>query len=246
MTCAETAAAQHPDFVVESNWQSAVAPAVMKIWNKAKIPAVDPRRLASERDLRGRRQLHLRRDRRQGRRRIRQEDLGLQGRVGVPRRATSRRAPRPTCGSRASRTACRRSAASSTPASIAREIMDAGTTDQAHHQDDRLADGAPAGQARARRRRSTTRARPARPRRSSRAIATAWPSARLRHGRHRRGQGGDASKNHYLGCTAYFPEKYAAYAMSVAATCSRARPCRRRSTSSTCSSRTPPSAQYYK
>jgi ribose transport system substrate-binding protein len=40
ITCAETMAAQHPDFVVESNWQSAVAPAVMKIWNKAKIPAV--------------------------------------------------------------------------------------------------------------------------------------------------------------------------------------------------------------
>ena len=40
ITCAEDLSAQHPDFAIESNWQGSVAPAVMRIWNAAKIPAV--------------------------------------------------------------------------------------------------------------------------------------------------------------------------------------------------------------
>lgn len=41
ITCAEQLASQHPNFAIESNWQGGVAPAVMKIWDKAKIPAVN-------------------------------------------------------------------------------------------------------------------------------------------------------------------------------------------------------------
>jgi ribose transport system substrate-binding protein len=41
ISCAEQLAAQHPDFAIESNWQSGVAKQVMAIWDKAKIPAVN-------------------------------------------------------------------------------------------------------------------------------------------------------------------------------------------------------------
>ncbi len=40
ITCAETIAQQAPDFVIESNWQSGAADAVMKIFDAANIPVV--------------------------------------------------------------------------------------------------------------------------------------------------------------------------------------------------------------
>ena len=41
ITCAEQLAAQHPDFAIESNWQGGVAPAVSRIWDKAHVPMVN-------------------------------------------------------------------------------------------------------------------------------------------------------------------------------------------------------------
>jgi ribose transport system substrate-binding protein len=41
ITCAENLSARHPDFAIESNWQSGVAPAVSRIWTKAHIPTVN-------------------------------------------------------------------------------------------------------------------------------------------------------------------------------------------------------------
>jgi ribose transport system substrate-binding protein len=41
ISCAEQLAAQKPDFAIESNWQSGVAKQVMAIWDKAKIPAAN-------------------------------------------------------------------------------------------------------------------------------------------------------------------------------------------------------------
>jgi ribose transport system substrate-binding protein len=41
ITCAEQLASQHPDFAIESNWQGGVAPALSKIWQKAKVPMVN-------------------------------------------------------------------------------------------------------------------------------------------------------------------------------------------------------------
>jgi ribose transport system substrate-binding protein len=41
ITCAEQLSSQHPDFAIESNWQGGVAPAVSRIWQKAKVPMVN-------------------------------------------------------------------------------------------------------------------------------------------------------------------------------------------------------------
>jgi ribose transport system substrate-binding protein len=41
ITCAEQLAARHPDFAIESNWQGGVAPAVARIWDKAHVPMVN-------------------------------------------------------------------------------------------------------------------------------------------------------------------------------------------------------------
>jgi ribose transport system substrate-binding protein len=41
ITCAEQLASQHPDFAIESNWQGGVAPAVARIWDKAHVPMVN-------------------------------------------------------------------------------------------------------------------------------------------------------------------------------------------------------------
>jgi ribose transport system substrate-binding protein len=41
ISCAEQLASQHPDFAIESNWQSGVVDALSKVWTKAKIPTVN-------------------------------------------------------------------------------------------------------------------------------------------------------------------------------------------------------------
>ena len=41
VTCAEQLASQKPDFAIESNWQAGAAAAVMKIWDDARIPVVN-------------------------------------------------------------------------------------------------------------------------------------------------------------------------------------------------------------
>jgi ribose transport system substrate-binding protein len=41
VTCAEQLASEHPDFAIESNWQSGVVDALSRIWSKAKIPTVN-------------------------------------------------------------------------------------------------------------------------------------------------------------------------------------------------------------
>jgi ribose transport system substrate-binding protein len=41
ITCAEQLAARKPDFAIESNWQGGVAPAVSRIWDKAHVPMVN-------------------------------------------------------------------------------------------------------------------------------------------------------------------------------------------------------------
>jgi ribose transport system substrate-binding protein len=41
ITCAEQLAAQHPDFAIESNWQGGVAPGVARVWDRAHIPMVN-------------------------------------------------------------------------------------------------------------------------------------------------------------------------------------------------------------
>ena len=49
VTCAEQLAQQKPDFAIDSNWQSGAAEAVMKIYDAAKDPGRQHRRLASQR-----------------------------------------------------------------------------------------------------------------------------------------------------------------------------------------------------
>ena len=63
---------QKPDFAIVSNWQSGAAEADHEDLRRRQDPGRQHRRLASERHLLRRRQLRLGRDRRQGRRRIRQ------------------------------------------------------------------------------------------------------------------------------------------------------------------------------
>jgi ribose transport system substrate-binding protein len=41
INCAEQLSARKPDFAIESNWQGGVAPAVSRIWDKAHIPMVN-------------------------------------------------------------------------------------------------------------------------------------------------------------------------------------------------------------
>jgi ribose transport system substrate-binding protein len=41
ITCAEQLAPRKPDFAIESNWQGGVAPAVSRVWDKAHIPMVN-------------------------------------------------------------------------------------------------------------------------------------------------------------------------------------------------------------
>jgi ribose transport system substrate-binding protein len=41
VTCAEQLSQQHPDFAIVSNWQSGAAEAIMKIYDEAKIPVVN-------------------------------------------------------------------------------------------------------------------------------------------------------------------------------------------------------------
>jgi ribose transport system substrate-binding protein len=41
ITCAEQLASQHPDFAIESNWQSGVVDALSKTWSRAKVPTVN-------------------------------------------------------------------------------------------------------------------------------------------------------------------------------------------------------------
>jgi ribose transport system substrate-binding protein len=41
ITCAEQLASQHPDFAIESNWQGGVVAALSRVWSKAKIPTVN-------------------------------------------------------------------------------------------------------------------------------------------------------------------------------------------------------------
>ena len=66
VTCAEQLSQQKPDFAVVSNWQSGAAEAIMKIYDAAKIPVVTIDVWHPNAHLLRRRQLHLRRDRRQG------------------------------------------------------------------------------------------------------------------------------------------------------------------------------------
>ena len=190
------------------------------------------RRLAPERDLRRRRQLHLRHDRRQGGRRTtprRQwgcKDVWVflgehqeEGAAADLRLSGFADGVQEVCGSSPS--------GQHRPRDHGRRHDRPGD-----HQDDRLADGAPAGQAHARdddRRRARDRQAQGARREPSRRRA---PSARAAtRSASRRSRAATSSKNHYLGCTAFFPEKYASYAMSVALDVLAGKPCRRRSTS---------------
>jgi ribose transport system substrate-binding protein len=215
VTCAESMAAQHPDFVVESNWQSAVAPAVMKIWNAARIPAVTldvwhPNAIFAGADnytsgLIGGKAAGAYAKKTWG-----CKDVWVflgehleEGAAADLRLSGFADGVQEVCGKLPSGT-------------IAREIMDAGTTDQAitkttdwltahpqakHVLATTIDDERATGQSKA-------------------LVASHRDGVAVGPGCDTVGiaavKSGDVAKNHYLGCTAYFPEKYAAYAMSVA------------------------------
>jgi ribose transport system substrate-binding protein len=215
ITCAETMAAQHPDFVVESNWQSAVAPAVMKIWNKAKIPAVTldvwhPNAIFAGADNYTSGVIGGKAAGAYAKKTWGCKDVWVflgehleEGAAADLRLSGFADGVQEVCGKLDS-------------GNIAREIMDAGTTDQAitkttdwltahpqakHVLATTIDDERATGQAKA-------------------LVASHRDGVAVGPGCDTVGiaavKSGDASKNHYLGCTAYFPEKYASYAMSVA------------------------------
>jgi ribose transport system substrate-binding protein len=215
ITCAETMAAQHPDFVVESNWQSAVAPAVMKIWNKARIPAVTldvwhPNAIFAGADNYTSGVIGGKAAGAYAKKMWSCKDVWVflgehleEGAAADLRLSGFADGVQEVCGKLDS-------------GNIAREIMDAGTTDQAitkttdwltahpqakHVLATTIDDERATGQAKA-------------------LVASHRDGVAVGPGCDTVGiaavKSGDAAQNHYLGCTAYFPEKYASYAMSVA------------------------------
>lgn len=215
ITCAENLAAQHPDFVVESNWQSAVAPAVMKIWNKAKIPAVTldvwhPNAIFAGADNYTSGVIGGKAAGAYAKKMWGCKDVWVflgehleEGAAADLRLSGFADGVQEVCGKLPS-------------GNIAREIMDAGTTDQAitkttdwltahpqakHVLATTIDDERATGQAKA-------------------LVASHRDGVAVGPGCDTVGiaavNSGDVTQNHYLGCTAYFPEKYASYAMSVA------------------------------
>jgi ribose transport system substrate-binding protein len=215
VTCAESMAAQHPDFVVESNWQSAVAPAVMKIWNQAKIPAVTldvwhPNAIFVGADNYTSGVIGGKAAGAYAKKTWGCKDVWVflgehleEGAAADLRLSGFADGVQEVCGKLPS-------------GNIAREIMDAGTTDQAitkttdwltahpqarHVLATTIDDERATGQAKA-------------------LVASHRDGVAVGPGCDTVGiaavKSGDVTKNHYLGCTAYFPEKYASYAMSVA------------------------------
>jgi ribose transport system substrate-binding protein len=215
VTCAETMAAQHPDFAVESNWQSAVAPAVMKIWNKNKIPAVTldvwhPNAIFAGADNYTSGVIGGKAAGQYAKKTWGCKDVWVflgehleEGAAADLRLSGFADGVQEVCGKLAS-------------GNIAREIMDAGTTDQAitkttdwltahpqakHVLATTIDDERATGQAKA-------------------LVASHRDGVAVGPGCDTVGiaavKSANVSKNHYLGCTAYFPEKYASYAMSVA------------------------------
>jgi ribose transport system substrate-binding protein len=215
ITCAESLASQHPDFVVESNWQSAVAPAVMKIWNQAKIPAVTldvwhPNAIFAGADNYTSGVIGGKAAGAYAKKTWGCKDIWVflgehleEGAAADLRLSGFADGVQEVCGRLAS-------------GNIAREIMDAGTTDQAitkttdwltahpqarHVLATTIDDERATGQAKA-------------------LVASHRDGVAVGPGCDTVGiaavKSANVSKNHYLGCTAYFPEKYASYAMSVA------------------------------
>jgi ribose transport system substrate-binding protein len=215
VTCAETMAAQHPDFAVESNWQSAVAPAVMKIWNKNKIPAVTldvwhPNAIFAGADNYTSGVIGGKAAGQYAKKTWGCKDVWVflgehleEGAAADLRLSGFADGVQEVCGKLDS-------------GNIAREIMDAGTTDQAitkttdwltahpqakHVLATTIDDERATGQAKA-------------------LVASHRDGVAVGPGCDTVGiaavKSANVSKNHYLGCTAYFPEKYASYAMSVA------------------------------
>jgi ribose transport system substrate-binding protein len=215
ITCAETLASQHPDFAVESNWQSAVAPAVMKIWNKAKIPVVTldvwhPNAIFAGADNYTSGVIGGKAAGAYAKQQWGCKDVWVflgehleEGAAADLRLSGFADGVQEVGGALPS-------------GNIAREIMDAGTTDQAitkttdwltahpqakHVLATTIDDERATGEAKA-------------------LVASQRDGVAVGPGCDTVGvaavKGADVSKNHYLGCTAYFPEKYATYAMSVA------------------------------
>jgi ribose transport system substrate-binding protein len=215
ITCAETLASQHPDFAVESNWQSAVAPAVMKIWNKAKIPTVTldvwhPNAIFAGADNYTSGVIGGKAAGAYAKKMWNCQDVWVflgehleEGAAADLRLSGFADGVQEVCGTLPK-------------GNIDREIMDAGTTDQAitkttdwltahpqakHVLATTIDDERATGEAKA-------------------LIASHRDGAAVGPGCDTVGiaavKEADVSKNAYLGCTAYFPEKYASYAMSVA------------------------------
>jgi ribose transport system substrate-binding protein len=215
VTCAETLASQHPDFAVESNWQSSVAPAVMKIWNNARVPAVTldvwhPNAIFAGADNYTSGVIGGKAAGAYAKQKWACKDVWIflgehleEGAAADLRLSGFADGVQEVCGKVDS-------------GDIAREIMDAGTTDQAitkttdwltahpqakHVLATTIDDERATGQAKA-------------------LIASHRDGVAVGPGCDTVGiaavKSGDVSKNDYLGCTAYFPEKYASYAMSVA------------------------------
>jgi ribose transport system substrate-binding protein len=215
ITCAEDLASQHPDFAVESNWQSAVAPAVMKIWNKARVPVVTldvwhPNAIFAGADNYTSGVIGGKAAGAYAKQKWGCKDIWIflgehleEGAAADLRLSGFADGVQEVCGKLPS-------------GNIAREIMDAGTTDQAitkttdwltahpqakHVLATTIDDERATGQAKA-------------------LIASHRDGVAIGPGCDTVGiaavKSGDVSKNDYLGCTAFFPEKYASYAMSVA------------------------------
>lgn len=84
INCADQLSSQHPDFAIAGNWQAGVAPALARIWSRAKVPTevID---VPSELDLFRAGQLCCWEDRWSCGRQVRSEEVELPGHLGLAR-----------------------------------------------------------------------------------------------------------------------------------------------------------------
>ena len=219
VSCAEQIVSQGPDFAINSNWQAGAATAVAAVYDGGQGARAVHRRHPPQPDLPGRRQLHVGLHRRQGRGRRRRRRSAAAPTPGIllgenpgegagadQRLAGFADGVQTVCGAIPAERIAARSVRCRAPAEQA--LTKATDWLTAH----------PDGGLRARRPPSTTRARTASPRRSPRAGATATRSGSAATTSAQASTKASATEaNHFLGCVAYFPERYPDYAISIAA-----------------------------